>query len=260
MKEYVPLKKYAQCMGMKKNDIVFISSDSTIMLYDAMYNNSSCDLNDFLDGIIDVVGDGGTIIIPTFNWDYCKGVAFDYKNTPCKTGMIGTVALRRQDFKRTKHPIYSFAVFGRFQDYLCSLENKDSFADDSPFGFFKRMNVKNYIIDVSLKNCFTYVHYVEESSKMVKYRFVKTFTGDYIDENGLKTKTNYSMFVRDLNLNVENIIDPFDLIFEKNGIERLITINNSTIRIIELGKAFDLILNDIKNNSSKTICSFKKQQ
>ena len=136
MRLYIELKDYPKYMGIQKGDIVLISSDAKLMLYDALAHRKPLDLNSFIDGLIDAVGEDGTVIFPTYNWGFCKGETFDYLHTPCKTGVLGKIALGRKDFKRTKHPIYSFAVYGKHQKYLCDLDNLDSFGMYSPFGFF----------------------------------------------------------------------------------------------------------------------------
>lgn len=183
MEQYIRLEEYPKRMKIQKGDAIFISSDVKIMLWDAKMNTGEFDLLLFIDSLKKAVGEDGTIIFPTYNWDFCQGKTFNYRTTPCRTGTLGALALKQDGFKRTKHPIYSFAVWGRHQDYLCSLTNKDSFGMDSPFAFFKKHNVKNYIIDVSLKNSFTYVHFVEQQSGLVNYRYLKNFQGNYIDEN-----------------------------------------------------------------------------
>lgn len=259
MSEYIELKQYAKHMGINRGDIVFISSDSRVLMYEAIENNKSYDLNEFIDGLIECVGKKGTIIFPTYNWDFCKGKTFDYKNTPSKTGTIGSFALKRDDFKRTEHPIYSFAVYGRYQEELCNMSNIDSFGIDSPFDFFRRHNVKNYIIDVSLQHSFTYVHYVEQQSGVVDYRFIKNFTADYIDEEGNESSRTYSMFVRKLDMDVEVTIDPIEEDFINKGIEQEIHINRSVIKEIRMGDAYDIIMNDIIENKSRKLCIYKGQ-
>lgn len=257
--EYIELNDYPKYMDAQKGDIIFISSDTRRMLCDAMRNQADSDLNLFLDGLIKAVGEEGTIILPTYNWSFCEGNIFDYKKTKSKTGRLSVLALEREDFKRTKHPIYSFAVYGKYKDELCAMENRDSFGADSPFAFFREHNIKNYIIDVTLKNCFTYVHFVEEQSGMVCYRYIKNFEGDYIDEDGNCTKRIYSMFVRKLDLDVQSTVDLIEDDFIKTGTEHEIQINSSRIKCIHLGDAYDIILNDIRNNKSQKICTYKGQ-
>lgn len=260
MGKYIRLEEYPKHMGIQKGDTVFISSDAKVMLWDAKENKEKMDLEIFICGLKDAVGDQGTVIFPTYNWDFCSGKTFDYKKTPCKTGALGILALKRHDFRRTRHPIYSFAVWGRYQEYLCSLENGDSFGMDSPFAFFKEHNVKNYIIDVSLQHSFTYVHFVEQQSGLVKYRYRKDFHADYIDENSCKEPRVYSMFVRNLDMDVRVTIDPiYEDFLAAGAAEAPFQINHSKISLIYLGQAYDVILEDIKENRSGKICTYAGQ-
>lgn len=258
--KYIKLKDYARYLEIEKGDIVFVSSDAKKMMWDAVKNKESADLNLFIDGLIAAVGEEGTVIFPTYNWDFCGGTTFDYKSTPCKTGTLGSIALKRTDFRRSKHPIYSFAVYGRYQDIICEMENKDSFGIDSPFAFFRDNNVKNYIIDVSLCHCFTFAHFAEQQSGSVDYRFVKSFTAGYIDEKGHESQQTFSMFVRKLDMNVETTIDPIEDDFIREGAESVICINNSHIKKIEMGKSYGIMLNDILNNKSRKLCTYLEQE
>lgn len=259
MGEYIQLKDYAKHMGICKGDIVFITSDARVMMWDAMQNKCKPDLNMFIDGLIEVVGEDGTIIFPTYNWGFCDGKIFDYNKTPCLTGACGTVALARKDFKRTKHPIYSFAVWGKYQELLCDMVNVDSFGKDSPFVFFHKHNVKNYIFDVSLMNSFTFAHYAEQQSGLVDYRYVKEFSSVYIDETGAESRRTYSMFVRKLELDVQTTIDPIEEDFIRQGAQKNLVINNSKVKCIYLAKAYEIMINDIRNNRARKLCNYKGQ-
>lgn len=136
----------------------------------------------------------------------------------------------------------------------------DSFGLDSPFAFFRDHNVKNYIIDVSLQHCFTFAHFVEEHSGIVKYRYIKEFTADYIDSFCNKKRKMYSMYVRDLALDVQTSIDPIEDDFRRTGVEREFKVNNSEIKLIRLGDAYDIIMKDIQDNKSRKLCSYMGQE
>ena len=259
MSEYITLHNYAKAMGVKKGDVVFISSYSKAMLIDAMMNKAPVDLNPFIDGLIESVGEEGTILFPTYNWDFCSGKTFDYLHTPCMTGSLGTAALKHKGFTRTRHPIYSFAVYGKDKEYLSAMNNTDSFGLDSPFAYLRDKNAVNYVIDVSLMHSFTFVHFAEEHSGAVKHRYIKNFTADYVDESGSCEKRTYSMFVRDLDMDVRTLIDPIEEDFIAEGAARRFTVNHSSILRVELGKAYPILIDDILNNNSRKLCTFKGQ-
>ena len=257
---YIKLTDYGKHMGIQPGDIIFISSDAKKLLWDAVSSHEQPDLNQFIDGLIQAVGNDGTVIFPVYNWDFCKGVTFDYKTTPSKTGSLGSLALKRADFKRTKHPIYSFAVWGKYQDELCNMENKDAFGMDSPFAFFKKQNVKSYFVDISLLESFTYVHFVEEHSGCVHYRYIKNFTAGYIDEHRRENVRTYSMFVRDLDLDVDISVFSMEPVFMEKGLMSVQYINNSEIKLLRLGdQLYDLLLSEILYNRSRRLCRYKGQ-
>ena len=172
------LSDFVEKIPIKNGDVVLFSSDSLRLNVYMKKNNEELDFHKLLDLLIEKIGVNGTLLLPTYNWDFCRGETFDYLNTPSKTGAISQAALSHPAFKRTKHPLYSWAVTGKDKEYLCSLNNNDSFGKDSPFNYLYERKAKNVILDVTMQNCFTYVHYVEECIG-VPYRYLKKFTGIY---------------------------------------------------------------------------------
>ena len=193
------------------------------------------------------------------SWDFCHGVAFDYHKTPCKTGSLGTVALRHPAFRRTQHPLYSFAVAGKDQQLLCEMENNSSFGADSPFGYLERQHGKNVLINLHYTDCFTFVHHMEEVCGVNSYRFPKTFTGQYIDAEGHDTTRSYSMLVRSYELYLETDLTLIGEKMEAAGAARLITLNDIPYRIVDLAAAAPIIKDDIINNASRGLCKHKNQ-
>ncbi len=239
-------------------DTILFSSDVIRLGYWFHKNHERLDLNVFLDLLVEKVGKKGTLMLPTYNWDFCGGKTFDYKHTLSKTGAISQAALAHPSFKRTKHPIYSWAVAGKDRDFLCSLENTDSFDNKSPFHYLYEKKGKNVILDVSLQNCFTFVHYVEENVG-VPYRYKKNFTADYIDENGKKTRRTYSMFVRDYDLDAEVKLDPLQNYLIENRTISIANAGLSQILSVPLDAAFVAIKDDILCNRAKKIATYKGQ-
>ena len=128
--------------------------------------------NDIIDELLEKVGKNGNIIIPTYNWDFCKGKKFDHHNTLSSSGALGNIALKRDDFLRSKNPIYSFAVAGRNKIEISELNHISSFGLDSPFGYLIKNNGKNLFINLDYKLGFTYCHVAEETVG-VSYRYQK---------------------------------------------------------------------------------------
>jgi aminoglycoside 3-N-acetyltransferase len=203
-------KKIVKSMGIKKGDKLYVSSDLRLLILEFHRKNLSFNVNDLIDAFILAVGCNGTIVFPTFNWGFCRGENYDYNSTPGITGSLGNEALKREDFIRTKHPIYSFAAYGNLSDRFLSLNNQKSFGESSPFELFYEYDFYFLAIDVSFSNSFTYVHHVEQIYA-VPYRFEKAFLSNYIDEYGNIEERTYSMYVRDIENGVStNLNDFFD--------------------------------------------------
>lgn len=258
MDNYVSYRKIPAMCGIKKGDVVLISSDVTRIITICHDHGEVFDANVFIDEFIKVVGDEGTILFPTFNWDFCHDVPFNYKKTKSQTGILGHVAMKRPDFKRTSHPIYSFSVYGKDQELLCSMDNVTSFGSDSPFAYLERIKAHNILLDVQYNQCFTFTHYMEQKTGVI-YRYEKTFTGDYTDVNGVREQRSYSMYVRNLDMDVVNDMTEMGKILEAKGISQKHIINGLEFRNVDLASCVPLYEDDIKHHRSKHICRFKGQ-
>ncbi|HRQ32328.1 MAG TPA: AAC(3) family N-acetyltransferase, partial [Anaerolineales bacterium] len=55
----------------------------------------------------------GTLIMPTFNFDFNEGAAWDVRTTPSKMGVLTELVRLDPRAKRVFHPFYSFAILGK---------------------------------------------------------------------------------------------------------------------------------------------------
>lgn len=258
MAEYISYQKLPSILKIEKGDVILLTSDITDLFLQCQENGEILDVNILLDNFQEAIGEEGTLLIPTYNWGFCQGKAFDYKKTPSKTGAIGNAALRRKDFTRTKHPIYSFAVWGKDAVKLVEMDNIESFGPDSPFAYLEQVDAKNVFIGASLRNSFTYIHYIEQKLK-APYRFSKVFRSHYIDQDKVDTVRDYSMYVRDLDLDVVCAPNPFVDILYANQVVQHGLINGVPYEVIRFSEVTPYIQNDILYNRSKNLCKYKGQ-
>jgi len=243
---YISYKDVISHIDIQKGDIVSVSSDILKLICVCRDNNEKFDPNTFIDTVIKKIGDKGTLLFPTYNKGFCKGIAFDYYNTLSQVGGINNVALKRKDFKRTKHPIFSFAVWGNDQDYLCNLNNISAWGVDSPFAYLYENGAKNLCIGIDYKQSASFLHYPEEKVG-VSYRFFKDFTAPYIDEKGMMRNATYRMHVRDLSLNVETALSPLlDDVLLNKGYYSKYSINGIHFGLVDLRGFGDILEHDIR--------------
>lgn len=240
-------------IDLKEGDIINVTSDILKLMCVCRDNKEKFDPNVFIDTIIEKVGNKGTVLFPAHNWDFCKGKTFDYHNTNSQAGGLSNIALKRKDFRRTKHPIYSFAVWGNDQNYLCNLNNISAFGEDSPFAYLYKRYGKNLSIGIDYKAAFTFTHYIEEKIR-VNYRSPKDFTAPYIDENGISEILTYSMCVRDLSLDFKMIsISPRNFLLDdvllSKGFYSKYTINTIYFGVVDLRGIGDIMEEDLRSRS-----------
>lgn len=246
------IESFLEELKIDKGDLLLITGNLIKLLKKAKRHDKKFTLDLLIDMILDKLGTDGTLVIQTFNWDFCEGKTYDIINSKSKTGSLGSIALKREDFARTKHPIYSFAVAGKYQQDLTSLDNIGAFDSNSPFDFMYRNNAKMIIVDLPLQNSFTFVHYVEEVYK-VSYRYNKSFKANYIDENENKERKEYDMYVRDIDNNVLTYIEPLENIFINDKVMDVSFYEDIEIKRIDLKSAYNSIANDIINNNANNL-------
>lgn len=246
-KKLLDLKNIIDQINIKSGDKVLVSSNILGVLTQLKESNKKFNPSLIIDCLIDKIGSNGTLMFPTFNWDFCKGKDFDYSKTPSRTGSLSNFALKRKDFQRTKNPIYSFAVTGKDRNYICNLDHNSCFGLNSPFGYLIKNHGKNLFIGMDYKDGFTFDHVAEEAVG-VNYRYFKTFSGFYINKFKKKTRANYKMYVRNLDLNAITAIDKkFDKILSKNKAYEKKKLSRISFILIDIYKAYEFMVNDLKS-------------
>jgi aminoglycoside 3-N-acetyltransferase len=258
MRESISFKSIADHLEIQKDDVLLVSSDIQQLAMAALKNHEKFSSEGLIESLQNKLGNEGTLLFPTFNWDFCNGIAFDYSKTRCMTGSLGAAALKMDGFKRSAHPIYSFAVCGRDRDKICEMDNVSSFGSDSPFAYLHKFG-KNLIVDISLRHCFTFAHYVEEQVG-VPYRYMKNFTAGYRGRDGNEKIRTYSMYVRRLDINVEVIIDPLGDDLLESGLSTKKMINGISFTVLKFADFFDAAKKDILENKAMKLCRFDGQE
>ncbi len=258
--EYISYKRIIDCISdIKSGDIVYLISDVLNLAKTAREHGERFDKNAFIDSIIEKIGDNGTLLIPAFNWGFCNGKVFDYRNTPSESGALGNAALHRDDFKRTKHPIYSFCVWGKDKEILFERDPLNAFGKETIFEYIVEKRAKALIIDLPTMDRNVICHHIEKIVD-VPFRFEKTFISEYIDWNGVSSKKSYSMFVRDYSYEAMEQLAPMNFLLELLGITHTIMINNIPFRICMENEAAEVLMIDMKYNDCLNTYRYKGQK
>ena len=238
-------------LGVSRGDILYVSSDVTVLTLDACRQcnlKSKKDIDGFYDLLInamkELVGGEGTLLFPVFTWSFCRNIPYDAKKTQGEVGALGNWVLNnREDFLRTIHPLYSFMVSGKDAQYLHGMTNRTAWGKDSPFAYLHEKKAKNLIINVSLSGCFTFLHYVEESIR-VPHRYFKDVHGQYVDENGSVEDRTYTMFVRDLDIESKQVT-PDECLVDA-GVSKKDNFGKVSLQLVDLAGAYPVIEENLR--------------
>lgn len=242
-------------LGINKGENLWLSSDVIRLALKVRNTGEKFEPNLLINEIQKALGEKGTLLIPTFSFEFSNNGLYDIIHSKGVTGAIGNAALRRPDFKRTKHPIHSFAVWGKDKELLVAMNNSHSFGIDSPFEYCMRKKVKQIILGTDYVHAMTFIHYAEVVCG-VPYRFKKSFEGIYIDKNGYAQKRSYDYSARKLEICPEEKFNQMGKILEKNGISKIIDVDGIRCYSIDLAKSFPYICDDIINNKCRNIYDF----
>ncbi|MCQ2519274.1 MAG: AAC(3) family N-acetyltransferase [Lachnospiraceae bacterium] len=242
---------------INKGDTIYVISDMLPLTLNYRARGEKLNLDAVIDFLKECVGPEGNILFPTFNWDFCKGIAFDARKTPCRTGALAKAALKRADFIRTKHPLYSFAVWGKNSLELAAIDCKDAFGPGTIFDKMSELNAKALVIGIPALSGFTYVHHVEQMVG-VPYRYSKDFSAEYTDLGGNTSTKTYSMYVRDLDMDPRHIegFKPLEEIMINDGIIKREMYDDVMCSFMNAVDTFEPIRKDIKENDSKNMYTY----
>lgn len=180
--------------GIKRGDTLFIHGDAGAAAQIKIKTSNK--INYFFKYLKEYVGKKGNIIIPTFTYTTCKKKKFDIKKNISETGLFSEIFRTQKYTKRTNHPIFSCAIYGKKYKYFDQAKITTCFGSDSIFERFMKLNGKIVCIGCSLDRI-TFTHYAEEFFK-VNYRYHKNFK---IYLTSKKKYINIDYFVRKLTEN-----------------------------------------------------------
>jgi aminoglycoside 3-N-acetyltransferase len=189
----------------------------------------------------------GTLIMPTFNFDFNQGVPWDVRKTRSKMGALTEIVRMDPRAKRVFHPFYSFAILGKHAEILGSLRYKSAYERNSVFGKLRDLDGKIMVIGLSYNNSMTFFHHIEQMEG-VDYRFLKQFTGEVTDENGNTYTDTFEMLVRDVDKGVMTMVDPMGALMEETGIIKSRKVGDADVKLMKANDVYEFTAREMKRD------------
>ena len=158
--DYQILKQDLSALGLKKGDSVLIHSSYRSM------GGLEGGIQTFVDAVMSVVGDTGTLIAPTLSFKYVTpdNPVFDYVNTPSCVGAISEYIRCMEGSRRSIAPTHSCTCYGYKRDWYVEGHEKDhtTVGENSPFRKLRDDGGKILMLGCGLKPN-TSFHGIEEA-------------------------------------------------------------------------------------------------
>lgn len=222
-KDFDEIKHALHNCGIKNGDLIFLHGDEILASQILNTINEKDPTIMFINALVDLIGDQGTLVIPTFTYSFTTSEVYDVENSVSEVGKFSEKFRKIKESTRSRNPIFSVATIGKLSSTIRRLSEITSFGSNSIFDFLYKNNGKIFCIGCSF-NRVTFTHYVEEKLK-VNYRYHKIFKGKIIDKENV-SNVNINYYVRDLK---------FDTVCNLSKLKKLM-IENKKLKIASFGR------------------------
>ena len=190
---------------------------------------------------------GKNFILPTYNYDFGKTRTYNVNKDQSQTGLFTEFCRKKKIFFRSYTPMFSSISMNK------NLIKKNTQLEINPFDgsseWENLYNKKGKIVNFGVPFNPTYIHYIENKSKIIKYRKKKRFDGKIVLPNKKRKKISLIFSVRPKNLNISYDTKKVRKDLKKEGILKSYNINNNFYYEITDAKDFcDFALNKIRIN------------
>ena len=184
---------FAGC-GIRPGEVLVLHADA---LGAAQLSRGTLEekMEGLVDAILELLGPGGTLVMPTFTYSATRGERFDPAESPSAVGRLTEHFRRRTGVLRTRHPVFSFAALGPLAEELAGCTLEDCFGPGTAFDLLALRDAWWVCVACSFDRV-TFVHYLEQSVG-VDYRYFKEFPYRVGTAEGSEVGT-VRYYVRDL--------------------------------------------------------------
>lgn len=247
MKKYKvqDFSKIFEKIGLKKGDILLVHS--SLLTFGIPTDVKIGEVpSSIFEQLFAIIGMEGTLAVPTFNFDFCKGIPFNRQETPSKTmGVFSEFVRKLPNAKRSFNPMQSIAVVGKHAEFMTEKDTESSFSENGPFHKLKKLKGKILLLGANF-NSVSMIHLPEEEFS-VPYRYWKTFTGSYTD-NEETVERSYKMYVRSLESNPKLKLYSIEKELKKSNRLKEAEIGGAEVKVFEIADFISIAENYLSRN------------
>lgn len=178
---------------------------------------------------LDVLGDAGTLVVPTYTMSFCKGEDYDPDRSPSTAGPFAELFRQQPGTKRSLDPIMSVASRGPLSERLLKGLPNNCFGKDSVYDRLLRYGGMICAVGVGFR-FINVVHHVE-TMVGVPYRYDKIFRGRII-QGGRSRPAEATYHVRALIANTEPALSEFERVARERKLCRVSAVGRGEVLAI----------------------------
>jgi len=243
-------KKALKDAGIKKGDIVF-----THVAYAFLGKPIHCENNEqicqlILDSFLEILGNEGTLLVPTYTYSFCENRDFNITNSPSTIGPFTEYFRKQKNVFRSADPIFSVAGIGSKSNELLSNLPYTCFGKNSIYDRLRDSKGKICMIGLELQWA-TFRHHIEEMAN-IPSRYIKKFSGRII-QNEKVTFQEWEYYVRHLNENCYPDGKKLEKLIREENICKISQIGRGEILVIDSEKYFKFGFEQLKKDPWITV-------
>jgi aminoglycoside 3-N-acetyltransferase len=226
-------------------DAIGISNGDSLLVHSAIQflGPPVGDVGIYYEALKSIIGPAGTLVVPTFNFDFPRSLEFDPLATPSKgMGAFSEYIRQHPDSKRTLHPMQSVACSGKYADDLAGRDTPSAFDNGSAYDRMFELDFKLLLLGANVQSV-SMLHYSEQRAR-VPYRYWKEFSGQIHTPSGWENRT-YLMYVRDMEIDPKLSLKAVQRYMEENSTWRSTELNYGLLcscRLVDFTDAVDHFL------------------
>jgi aminoglycoside 3-N-acetyltransferase len=162
-------------IGLREGDLVFSHVGLGMLGYPREGRTEEAAFEVVTGAFREVLGDGGTWVVPTYSYTYTKRQVYDPATSPSTIGAFTELFRKLPGVRRSIDPNFSVGVLGPLADEIIADLPREHFGRDSVYDRLIRLDAKQANVGVGFRYA-TFVHHVEQMNE-VPYRYLKRFSG-----------------------------------------------------------------------------------
>jgi len=228
------LTQAIRAVGVKEGDVLFCHSNVGYLGLPKGAKSKDDALAMIYSCIHSVIGDSGTLVVPTFTYSFGRSEVFDVDASVSNCGVFSEYVRMHPCSLRSCDPSVSVAAIGNKALELTEKPSQDAYSEDSVFGRLIEQDVR--IFNINFDAGSTLLHYFEKKYG-VPYRFDKTFYGQK-KERGQLIQAASTLWVRDLEIEGSDAnFESFNKYVSEEGLYQRCTVGRGSVGSISIKDA-----------------------